>query len=67
MRRESAREKRDAQLKAHVPQSLREQYELFVAQQGNVISLSDYLFGVLEEHAAMRQAKQRMGRRVVNS
>jgi hypothetical protein len=60
------REKRNAQLKAHVPQSLREQYELFVREQGNVISLSDYLFGVLEEHAAMRLAKQKFGRRVAN-
>jgi hypothetical protein len=57
------REKRTAQLKTHVPQSLREQYELFVAES-NVISMSDYLFEVLEEHAAMRIAKQKIGRRV---
>jgi len=58
------REKRAARLVAHVPVSLREQYELFVSEQGNVISLSDYLFGVLEEHATMRIVKQKIGRRV---
>lgn len=60
------REKRTAQLRTNVPPSLREQYELFVAEQGNVISMSDYLYGVLEEHAALRIAKQKLGRRVGN-
>lgn len=60
------REKRIARLVAWVPPTLREQYELFVAQQGNVISLSDYLFGVLEEHATMKIVKQKIGRRVGN-
>lgn len=60
------REKRTTRLVAHVPPSLREQYELFVREQGNVISLSDYLFGVLEEHATMRVVKQKIGRRVGN-
>jgi len=62
------REKRTARLVAHVTGSLREQYELFVAEEGNVVSMSDYLFGVLEEHAerreAMRVVKQKIGRRV---
>jgi hypothetical protein len=56
------REKRSARLVAHVPHSLREQYEMFVAE-GKVISMSDYLFGVLEEHAAVRVVKQKIGRR----
>lgn len=60
------REKRSAQLKAHVRPSLRQQYELFVRESSNVISLSDYLADVLEEHAAMRIAKQQIGRRIGN-
>lgn len=64
------REKRAVRLVAWVPESLRQQYELFVEEEGNVISMSDYLFGVLDEHAAKREAmkivKQRIGRRVGN-
>jgi len=59
------REKRTAQVKAHIPQSLREQLEMFV-QESNVISMSDYLHEVIEEHVAMRIAKQRLGRRIGN-
>ena len=64
------REKRTAQVKAHITPTLREQLELFVAQEGNVVSMSDYLFEVIEEHVAMRSiriAKQRLGRRVGQS
>jgi hypothetical protein len=60
------REKRSAQVKAHITPSLREQLELFVAQ-GNVLSMSDYLFEVIEEHVAMKSiriSKQKIGRRV---
>lgn len=60
------REKRRAQVKAHIPQSLREQLELFVAEEGNVVSMSDYLHRVIEEHIAMRIVKQKIGRRVGN-
>lgn len=60
------REKRTAQVKAHIPPSLREQLELFVQEEGSVISMSDYLHTVLEEHVAMRIAKQKIGRRVGN-
>jgi uncharacterized protein YkvS len=61
------REKRTAQVKAHITPSLREQLELFVAQEGNVISMSDYLFEVIEEHVALKSiriSKQRIGRRI---
>lgn len=61
-----AREKRTALLKAYVPPSLRQQYDLFIEEDRKVISLSDYLYEVLEEHAAMRIAKQKIGRRVGN-
>lgn len=65
------REKRTAQVKAHIPQTLKEQLVLFVAEQGKVISMSDYLFEVIEHHiamkSAMRSSKQRIFRRVGNT
>lgn len=64
------REKRTAQVRANIPPTLKEQLELFVAEEGNVISMSDYLFEVLEQHVAIRSAmrisKQRITRRVGN-
>jgi len=63
------REKRSAQIKAHVTPALREQLELFV-RESNVKSISDYLFEVIEEHVAyksIRISKQKVGRRVANS
>jgi hypothetical protein len=64
------REKRTAQVKAHITPTMREQLELFVAEEGNVISMSDYLFSVIEEHMRLREviriSKQRIGRRVGN-
>jgi hypothetical protein len=62
------REKRTAQVKAHITPELREQLELFVAES-NVVSMSDYLFEVIEEHVALRSirvSKQKLGRRVGN-
>lgn len=56
------RPKRSAQLKAHVPADLREMYEKFVSDNPR-ITLSDYVYSVLEEHAAMRIAKQTISRR----
>jgi hypothetical protein len=64
------RQKRTAQVKAHITPELREQLELFVQQEGNVVSMSDYLFGVIEEHVAVRAirvSKQKPWRRVSNS
>ena len=66
---EMKREKRSAQVKAHITPALREQLEMAVAQAGNVVSMSDYLFEVIEEHVAMRSiriSKQKLGRRVGN-
>ena len=63
------REKRTAQVKAHITPTLREQLELFVRSAGNVVSMSDYLFEVIEEHVAMKSiriSKQGIGRRVGN-
>lgn len=68
--REAMREKRTAQVRANIPPTLKEQLELFVAEEGNIISMSDYLFEVIEQHIAVRSAmrisKQRIGRRVGN-
>lgn len=55
------RSKRTAQVKAHITPELREQLELFVAERGNVVSMSDYLFEVIEEHVALQEIKQRRG------
>lgn len=52
------RRKRTAQVKAHVTPELREQLELFVAEEGSVVSMSDYLFAVLAEHVAAKRAKR---------
>lgn len=61
------REKRSAKLQTHVPPSTREQLELFV-RESNVLSMSDYLFEVVEQHIAMKSAmrisKQKISRRV---
>jgi len=54
-------EKRSAQLKAYVPTSLREAYEQFIANDPR-ITLSDYVYSVLEEHAAARIARETMRR-----
>lgn len=64
-----SREKCTAKLQTHVPPSTREQLELFV-KESNVLSMSDYLFEVVEEHIAMKAAlrisKQRISRRAEN-
>lgn len=70
------RQKRTAQVKAHITPELREQLELFVAEEGQVLSMSDYLFNVIEEHIAIRSAirrpamrasQQKYGRRAAQS
>jgi hypothetical protein len=63
------REKRSERVQAHITPTLREQLELFVEQRGRVVSISDYLFEVIEEHVAMqsiRISKQKVARRVGN-
>jgi hypothetical protein len=64
------REKRSVPVKAHITPSLAEQLELFRAEENNVLSMSDFLFGVLEEHVATKSAirisKQKIGRRIGN-
>jgi hypothetical protein len=59
------REKRTKKLVANVTPSLFEQFELFREQEG-VISMSDYLHRILEDHAEerVRITRQRIGRRI---
>ena len=63
-----SREKRCVPIRAYITPSLMEQIELFRAEN-NVLSMSDYLFGALEEHVAfksIRISKQKLGRRTGN-
>ena len=60
------RQKRTAQVKAHITPDLREQLELFVQEEGSVLSMSDYLFEVIEQHVAVRQAMRRPSMRASN-
>lgn len=59
------REKRSAKVQGYIPPTMYEQLELFAEQDG-VISMSDYLHRVLDEHVTMRIARQKIGRRVGN-
>lgn len=52
------RAKRSAQIKAHVTPEIRQQLELFAAEEGPVVSMSDYLFRVVQEHIEERQFKR---------
>lgn len=64
------REKRLRRVVSYIPLSLYEQLELFKEEESNVLSMSDYLHEVIEQHLefkSMRISKQRIGRRVVNS
>lgn len=61
------REKRTAQVKAHITPAMREQLDMFVAAEGNIVSMSDYLFSVIEEHVELRTirgSKQKLSRRI---
>lgn len=53
------REKRIKGVRAWITPSLAEQLELFVAEQGNVVSMSDYLFEVIEQHVEVKKAMRK--------
>ena len=55
------KQKRTEPVKAHITPELREQLELF---KGNVVSMSDYLFEVLQHHVAVESAMRRPSMRV---
>lgn len=48
-------------MKSYIHEWMHEQLELFRAEEsnGNVLSMSDYLFGVIEEHIAYKTARRR--------
>jgi hypothetical protein len=50
------REKRSARLKVSTFPSIRQQLELFRAEEGSIVSMSDYLHQVIEDHIAYRSA-----------
>lgn len=52
------REKRSARLKVSTFPSIRQQLELFRAEEGSIVSMSDYLHQVIEDHIAVRSAMQ---------
>lgn len=63
------REKRLRRVVAYIPPSMYEQLDLFKGEQSNVVSMSDYLHDVIEQHISLRSvlvSKQRIGRRVGN-
>lgn len=64
------KEKRTERLQMYVTPAMKEQLELFQAEEGNVLSMSDFLFEMAEQHiqlrSVMRISKQKIGRRVGN-
>jgi phage baseplate assembly protein gpV len=53
------REKRIKGVRSWITPSLHEQLELFVAEQGEVVSMSDYLFEVIERHVEVEKAMRK--------
>jgi hypothetical protein len=63
------REKRSAIIRARVTPSMREQLELDLRERSTVLSISDYLFELVEERLQLRAikvTKQQLGRRIGN-
>ena len=59
------RDKRTAQVRANIPAELHQEFKEVVAAESNVLSMSDYLFGMIEERViAIRIHKQKVGRRI---
>lgn len=61
------REKRSVPVKAHITPSMRQELEQLVAEEGTVVSISDFLFGMIEERVAMkaiRITRPRLGKRI---
>jgi hypothetical protein len=59
------REKRLRRVVSYIPHSLYEQLELFKGEESAVLSMSDYLHDVIEQHLSrsMRISKQTIVRR----
>lgn len=59
------RDKRTAQVRANIPPELLEDFKEVVAAESNVLSMSDYLFGMIEDRVlAIKVHKQKVGRRI---
>jgi hypothetical protein len=61
------REKRSEIVRARITPSMREQLELDLRERSNVLSMSDYLFELVEErltHRAIRATRQQIGKRI---
>jgi hypothetical protein len=64
-----SREKRSEIIRSRVTPSMREQLELDLRERSNVLSISDYLFELVEERLqlrAIRVTKQQIGKRMGN-
>lgn len=58
------REKRTEIVKARITPTMREQLELDLRQRSNVLSISDYLFELVEDRlTAIKIEEQKIGRR----
>lgn len=61
------REKRSEIIRARITPSMREQLELDLRERSNVLSMSDYLFEMVEERLGARAVRvARLGRRMSN-
>ena len=64
------RDKRLGQVRSNIPLELKREFEQLVAEEGNTVSISDYLFGMIEERVqlrAMRASKPKSWRRAEGS
>lgn len=64
-----SREKRTEIVRSRITPSMREQLELDLRERSNVLSISDYLFELVEErlaHRAIRVSRQQIGKRIGN-
>ncbi len=59
------REKRSEIVRSRITPSMREQLELDLRERSNVLSISDYLFELVEDRlATIRIQRQKIGRRI---
>ena len=64
-----SREKRSEIVRSRITPTMREQLELDLRERSNVLSISDYLFELVEErlaHRAIRVSRQQIGKRIGN-
>lgn len=64
-----SREKRSEIVRSRITPSMKAQLELDLREQSNVLSISDYLFELVEErlaHRAIRVSKLQLGKRIGN-